>query len=171
MTATAYDRSPYAPPQSSAALSLDCPNLQLYNPAVGIASNRFASGHPLFAPKLVIEHAGEAVVWGGWRTRNEHVPHGDVAVEIRCHLQLKLCTEAVAGLLRHEEGEDLEAQTYLLNVSNWAPNKIEAAAVLDDCLIRQVTINPEANTAVLRWSPKPGCQGGTGQADLVGDPV
>ncbi|MBM3113618.1 hypothetical protein GIW79_28530 [Pseudomonas sp. PA-7-1E] len=150
----------------STALTSSYITLQLASPATDLPL-----GTLYLPPKLVIEHAGEAVVWGGWRTRNEHVPHGDVAVEIRCHLQLKLCTEAVAGLLRHEEGEDLEAQTYLLNVSNWAPNKIEAAAVLDDCLIRQVTINPEANTAVLRWSPKPGCQGGTGQADLVGDPV
>lgn len=122
-------------------------------------------------PKLIFEDDGELIVWGGWRTRDEYVAHGDVAVEIRCNMELQLCTEAVAGLLRHDEGEDLEAQAYLLNITSWVPDKVEAAGLVSDCLIRQVTINPEANTAVLRWSPKPGCNGGTGQADLVGDPV
>lgn len=122
-------------------------------------------------PKLIVEQAGEMIVWGGWRTRDESVAHGDVAVEIRCNMELKLCTEAVAGLLRHDEGEDLEAQAYLLTITNWEPDKVEAVGLVNDCLIRQVTINPEANTALLRWSPKSGCQGGAGHADLVGDPV
>lgn len=61
-------------------------------------------------PLIFKEEEGDVVIWGGWKTVAGYQAPGANAVEIRCNRTSNTCHEAVATILHHDQGEDLEAQ-------------------------------------------------------------
>lgn len=124
-------------------------------------------------PLIFKEEQNELVIWGGWKTAEGYQAPGTNAVEIRCTRTSNTCHEAVATILHHAQGEDLEAQAFSYKVSSWDSTKLEAVAVnaMGDCLERRLVIHMPYKTAALSWSPPSGCEGDTGRAVLVGDPL
>lgn len=61
-------------------------------------------------PLILNETKGEIVIWGGWKAVEGYQSPGKNAVEVRCYRELGTCNEALATILHHTEGEDLEAQ-------------------------------------------------------------
>lgn len=123
-------------------------------------------------PLIFQEEPDELVVWGGWKTVAGYQAPGANAVEIRCNRTSSTCHEAVASILHHSEGQDLEAQVFTYKVSRWDANKLEAVAerAMGECLERRLVIQIPDKTAALNWSPS-GCESDTGRAVLVGDPL
>lgn len=124
-------------------------------------------------PLIFKEEQDELVVWGGWKTVAGYQAPGTNAVEIRCNRTTNTCQEAVASILHHAEGEDLEAQVFSYQVSNWDATKLEAVVegAMGECLERRLVIHTPDKSAALSWSPPSGCEGDTGRAVLVGDPL
>lgn len=65
-------------------------------------------------PLMIKEEQNELLVWGGWKTIEGYQKPGTNAVEIRCNRTSNTCQEAFATILHHTEGEDLEAQVFML---------------------------------------------------------
>lgn len=124
-------------------------------------------------PLIFKEEQDELVIWGGWKTVEGYQAPGTNAVEIRCNRTTNTCHEAVASILHHAEGEDLEGQVFSYQVSSWDETKLEAVAegAMGDCLERRMVIHTPDKSATLSWSPPSGCEGDTGRAVLVGDPL
>ncbi|TBU78180.1 hypothetical protein [Phytopseudomonas daroniae] len=125
----------------------------------------------LIPERLVDRLDDQLVVMGGWVTEDGYQPPGRSAVEIRCYREQQLCTEAVASIFHHTDGSDLEAQTYLYQVTSWTDLRIDAVAPgsMAGCLDRHLRLYPLDKDASLRWAPGEGCEGDTGLATLVGD--
>lgn len=124
-------------------------------------------------PLIFQEEQDELVIWGGWKTVAGYQAPGANAVEIRCNRTSNTCHEAVASILHHAEGEDLEAQVFSYKVSRWDANELEAVAqrAMGECLERRLIVHLSDKSAAMLWSPPPGCEGDTGRAVLVGDPL
>lgn len=124
-------------------------------------------------PPLIFKEEGDVVIWGGWKTVAGYQAPGASAVEIRCNRTSNTCHEAVATLLHHDQGEDLEAQVFSYKVNSWDVTKLEAVAErsMGECLERRLVIHIPDKSAALSWSPPSGCEGDTGRAVLVGDPL
>lgn len=124
-------------------------------------------------PLRVVHEADELLVWGGWKTQSGYVAPGTNAVEIRCNRARGSCTEAYASIFKHDIGQDLEAQVFDYQVTAWTERRVEAVATkaMADCLDRQLLINLQDQAATLHWRPATGCEGDTGKAVLVGDPL
>ncbi|WP_434077641.1 hypothetical protein [Pseudomonas aeruginosa] len=115
----------------------------------------------------------EIVVWGGWKAIEGYQHPGANAVEVRCNRALGTCNEALATILHHTEGEDLEAQVFNYQIIRWDESNIEAVAArsMGLCLERRLVISVRDRTAALSWSPPAGCEADKGRAVLVGDPL
>lgn len=124
-------------------------------------------------PQLLKEQSGEIVVWGGWKTIEGYQSPGTNAVEVRCNRQLGTCSEALATILHHSTGEDLEAQVFNYQITRWDGTSLEAVAArsMGVCLERHLVIHLQDRTAALSWSPPSGCEADKGHAVLVGDPL
>ena len=124
-------------------------------------------------PLIFQEEQDELVIWGGWKTVAGYQAPGANAVEIRCNRTSNTCHEAVASILHHAEGEDLEAQVFSYKVSRWDANELEAVAqrAMGECLERHLIVHLSDKSAAMLWSPPSGCEGDTGRAVLVGDPL
>ncbi|MBC9252830.1 hypothetical protein A9179_21405 [Pseudomonas alcaligenes] len=124
-------------------------------------------------PLIIKEEQDELVIWGGWKTIAGYQAPGTNAVEIRCNRTAGVCHEAIASIVHHAEGEDLEAQVFSYKVSLWDANRLEAVAgrAMGDCLERRLVIHVPDSSAALFWSPPAECEGDTGRAVLVGDPL
>ncbi|WP_435634852.1 hypothetical protein ACSC9U_26590 [Pseudomonas solani] len=124
-------------------------------------------------PLIFKEEQDEIVIWGGWKTFEGYQTPGANAVEIRCNRTSSRCHEALASILHHTEGEDLEAQVFSYKISSWSATKLEAVAerAMGACLERRLVIDIPNKSAALHWSPPSGCEGDTGRAALVGDPL
>jgi hypothetical protein len=124
-------------------------------------------------PQIFKEEKDALLIWGGWKTVAGYQTPGANAVEIRCNRTSSTCYEAFASILHHTEGEDLEAQVFSYKVTLWDANRLEAVAekAMGDCLERRLVIHVPDKSAALSWSPLSGCEGDTGRAVLVGDPL
>lgn len=125
-------------------------------------------------PPLIFQHEGsDLLVWGGWRTVAGYVAPGTNAVEIRCRKDQKTCSEALASVHQHSEGQDLEASTYVYSVTDWTDNGIDAIAEngMGSCLDRILRIGFQPESATVQWKPGAGCEGSEGHAVLIGDPL
>ncbi|MBS7724602.1 hypothetical protein I0E51_06240 [Pseudomonas lalucatii] len=124
-------------------------------------------------PLEVKQLGGDVLIWGGWRTVAGYMAPGVNAVEIRCNRERQACTEAVASILHHDEGEDLEAQVFAYQVTSWTAERVQAQAsiAVGHCLDRHLVIDLTTHGAALEWSPPAGCEGDVGRAVLVGDPI
>ncbi len=124
-------------------------------------------------PLTFREEQDGIVIWGGWKTVAGYQAPGTNAVEIRCSRTANKCHEAVASILHHDQGEDLEAQVFSYKLSTWNAGKLEAVAenTMGECLERHLVIHIPDKSVVLSWSPPSGCEGDTGRAVLVGDPL
>lgn len=131
--------------------------------------------HPVVTvPPLWIEHeAGELVAFGGWATEHGYSLPGRSAVEIRCYRDRQLCTEALANVHHHDEGADLEAETYLYTVTDWTDERLQAiASMAEGCLQRRLELFLDEPAGTLEWEPTEDCEeGNTGSAVLIGDEV
>ena len=131
------------------------------------------SGPVTIPPLRIVHKADELLVWGGWKTQAGYVAPGTNAVEIRCNRARGRCTEAYASIFKHDEGQDLEAEVFDYQVTAWTEQRVEAVSpkAMAECLDRQLVINLQAQAAVLQWGPASDCEGTTGKAVLVGDPL
>ncbi|MCR3762494.1 hypothetical protein K3Z80_02780 [Pseudomonas aeruginosa] len=140
-----------------------------------IAPATAESPHTVVRPPLKVDHQdGQLLIWGGWETETGYDAPGTNAVEIRCFQTTARCTEAYASILHHTEGEDLEAQVFDYAVKTWTDSQIQAVAEhAMDCLDRRILVDLATGQARLEWSPgsEAGCDGDTGSAVLVGDPL
>lgn len=84
-----------------------------------------------------------------------------------------MCSEAVATIFHHSTGEDLEAQVFHYRVVRWDDVGLEAIAegAMAGCLGRRLVVFLSEKTAGVSWAPPTGCEGETGRAVLVGDPL
>lgn len=130
-------------------------------------------GNTTIPPLIFKEEQDELVIWGGWKTVDGYQTPGANAVEIRCTRTSSTCQEAFATILHHTDGEDLEAQVFSYKVRSWDATKLEAVArnAMGECLERRLVIHIPDKSAALSWSPPIGCEGDTGRAVLVGDPL
>ncbi len=110
---------------------------------------------------------------GGWATTHGYSKPGRSAVEIRCYLDRQLCTEAFAHVHHHDEGADVEAETYLYTVTDWTEERLQAtASMAEGCLERRLELYLDEHGGTLEWEPTEGCEeGSTGSAVLIGDEV
>ena len=124
-------------------------------------------------PLIFKQDQAELTIWGGWKTVEGHQAPGTNAIEIRCNRERDACSEAVATILHHTAGEDIEAQVFSYRVVRWDGNGLEAVAeyAMGMCLERRLAISVKDRTAALSWKPSAGCEGDTGRAVLVGDPL
>jgi hypothetical protein len=131
--------------------------------------------HPVVTvPPLLIEHeAGRLMAIGGWATTHGYAQPGRSAVEIRCYRDRQLCTEALANVHHHDEGADLEAETYLYTVTDWTAERLHAtASMAEGCLDRRLLLYLDEPGGMLEWEPTDDCdEGYLGSAVLVGDDV
>ena len=130
--------------------------------------------HTVVRPPLNIDQGnGDLLIWGSWDTQQGYETPGFNAIEIRCDRAAGRCQEAYASILHHMEGEDLEAQVFDYRVQDWTDARL--VAVGDDfmgCLSRRLLVDLPAKQARLEWAPdSEGCEGDTGAAVLVGDPL
>lgn len=67
----------------------------------------------------------------------------------------------------------LVRQVFSYKVNSWDATKLEAVAkrAMGECLERRLVIHIPDKSAALSWSPPNGCEGDTGRAVLVGDPL
>lgn len=63
--------------------------------------------------------------------------------------------------------------SFSYKVRSWDATKLEAVArnAMGECLERRLVIHIPDKSAALSWSPPIGCEGDTGRAVLVGDPL
>ena len=124
-------------------------------------------------PLIFKEEQDYVVIWGGWKIVEGYRTPGTNAVEIRCSRRSGTCQEAFASILHHSEGEDLEAQVFSYKINQWDANLLEAVArgAMGECLDRRLVIHIPNKFAALNWFPPFGCEGDTGRAVLVGDPL
>lgn len=124
-------------------------------------------------PLIFKQDQSELTIWGGWKTVEGYQAPGTNAVEIRCSRGLNTCSEAVATILHHTAGEDLEAQVFNYRVVRWAGDSLEAVAekAMAECLDRRLVVSLKEQTAALSWAPAAGCDGDKGRAVLLGDPL
>lgn len=124
-------------------------------------------------PLIFKEQQDGVVIWSSWKTVAGYQVPGTNAVEIHCSRTTNTCHEAVASILHHAEWEDLEAQVFSYKIGTWDTGKLEAVAerAMAECLERRLLIHLPDKSAVLSWSPPSGCEGDTGRAVLVGDPL
>ncbi|MBV5614701.1 hypothetical protein [Ectopseudomonas oleovorans] len=124
-------------------------------------------------PLLLKEQQGELIVWGGWKTVEGYQAHGTSAVELRCHRERGTCTEALATILHHDSGQDLEAQVFHYQITHWDEARLEAFAskAIEHCLDKHLVIHVKDRSADLRWLPSAGCEADQGRAVLIGDPL
>ncbi|SIR04425.1 hypothetical protein [Aquipseudomonas alcaligenes] len=129
--------------------------------------------HTTIPPLIFKMEQDELVVWGGWKTVAGNLAPGMNAVEIRCNRTSNTCLEAFASILHHNQGEDLEAQVFSYKVNSWDATRLEAVSErsMGECLERRLVIHIPDKSAALKWSPPSGCEGDTGRAALVGDPL
>ena len=123
-------------------------------------------------PERLVDYQGsDLMMMGGWVTEVGYQPPGRSAIEIRCYREQQLCTEAVATIFHHTEGSDLEAQTYLYQVTDWTDELVDAVSVsgMGECLDRRLRLYPLNKDAGLEWTPSVGCEGEVGLAMFVGD--
>lgn len=115
----------------------------------------------------------EILLWGGWKTVNGYQNPGINAVEIRCNREVNICTEAIATIARYPTGQDLEAQVFNYQITNWGDTTLVAIStqLADLCLERRLVIQLNNKTAALNWSPLAGCEADEGKAILIGDPL
>lgn len=125
-------------------------------------------------PPLRIAQGDGLLIWGGWRTVAGY-DHGTTnAVEIICNRARQTCMEAYASLLFHTEGQDLEAQAFDYEVTAWDDQHLQAIDTdgMGECLHRILNVDLVGEGATLEWRPGDGkCEGDTGKAVLVGDPL
>ena len=140
-----------------------------------VAPTTAESPHTVYTPPLKVEQRdGQLLIWGSWETEKGYVAPGTNAIEIRCDRASARCTEAYASILHHTEGEDLEAQVFSYVVQAWTDAQVEAVAgEAMGCLDPRLLVDLTTQQARLDWSPgsEAGCQGDTGSAVLVGDPL
>lgn len=131
--------------------------------------------HAVVRPPLFIEQQGdELMLWGGWDTVAGYEPPGVNAVEIRCDRHHGTCQEAYASLLRHDEGEDLEANVFHYQVVEWTEQMLHATAVTPSakCVTRSLVVALPAGSASLELIPQgDDCEFDASAAMLVGDPL
>lgn len=131
--------------------------------------------HPVVTvPPLWIEQeASQLVAFGGWATEHGYSLPGRSAVEIRCYRDRQLCTEAFANVHHHDEGADLEAETYLYTVTDWTDERLQATtSMAEGCLERRLELFLDEPGGTLEWEPTESCEeGDTGAAVLIGDEV
>lgn len=94
-------------------------------------------------PLIFKQDQGELIVWDGWRTVEGYQAPGTNAVEIRCNSDHNTCSEAVATILHHTTGEDLEAQVFNYRVVRWDESGLEAVAdaAMAGCLDRRLVVS------------------------------
>ncbi|CAH0145046.1 hypothetical protein SRABI70_00383 [Pseudomonas sp. Bi70] len=129
---------------------------------------------PTTIPPMIFQYEDtDLLVWGGWKTVAGYAAPGTNAVEIQCRKDRKMCSEAVASVHQHSEGQDLEASTYEYSVTDWTENGIEAIAEngMGSCLDRVLRIGFQPESATVQWRPGAGCEGSEGHAVLIGDPL
>lgn len=116
---------------------------------------------------------GELTIWGGWKTVEGYDSPGTSAVEIHCSCDHNTCSEALATILHHSTGEDLETQVFNYQIVLWDESGLEALAerAIDGFLDRRLVISLKERAAVLKWMPSPCCDGDTERSLLVGDPL
>ena len=157
------------------AIALASSLLTAYTVLWFIAPTTAESSQTVVRPPLKVEYRdGQLLVWGGWETETGYDAPGTNAIEIRCFKMSARCTEAYASILHHTEGEDLEAQVFDYAVQTWTDSQIQAVAEHSmDCLDRRLLVDLATLQARLEWSPgsEAGCDGDTGSAVLVGDPL
>lgn len=124
-------------------------------------------------PLVVEEHQGGLLIWGSWKTVASYEQPGKSAIEIRCNAAKTACSEAYANLLHHDEGEDIEAQVFSYEVLEWSDSLLHAVAkgAMAECLDRNLYVSLNDKMARLVWLPQEGCEGDTGAAVLMGDPL
>jgi hypothetical protein len=122
-------------------------------------------------PLIFKQDQAELTIWGGWDTVEGYRAPGTNAIEVRCNRDRNSCSEAVATILHHTAGEDIESQVYNYRVVRWDETGLEAVAegAMGLCLERRLAISLKDRTAALTWAPPAGCEGDTGRAVLVGD--
>ncbi|ERH50866.1 hypothetical protein O203_10355 [Ectopseudomonas chengduensis] len=125
-------------------------------------------------PSLRVAQGDNLIIWGGWRTV-EGYDHGTTTgVEIICNRERQTCLEAYAELLYHDTGEDLAAQAFDYEVTTWDDQRVVAIDKdgMGECLDRILNVDLVGEGATLEWRPGEGeCEGDTGKAVLVGDPL
>lgn len=130
--------------------------------------------HAVTVPSLTVqEHQGDLLIWGSWKTVAGYEQPGKNAIEIRCNVAKSSCSEAYANLLHHDDGEDIEAQVFNYEVVEWTDSLLHAVAkgAMAECLDRNLFVSLTDQTASLEWMPQERCEGDTGAAVLVGDPL
>ncbi|WP_241693775.1 hypothetical protein [Pseudomonas sp. OTU750018] len=130
--------------------------------------------HIITVPPLTVqEHQGDLLIWGSWKTVAGYDQPGRNAIEIRCNQAKTVCSEAFANILHHDEGEDIEAQVFNYEVVEWTETLLHAVAkgAMAECIDRNLFVSFDHKTASLEWMPQDGCEGDTGAAVLVGDPL
>lgn len=94
-------------------------------------------------------------------------------MEVRCNRELATCSEALATIMHHTTGEDLEAQVFNYRITRWDEARLEAVAArsMGLCLEKRLVIHLLDKSAALSWAPPAGCDADKGRAVLVGDPL
>jgi hypothetical protein len=130
--------------------------------------------HGITVPPLKVqEHQGDLLIWGSWKTVAGYEQPGKNAIEIRCNQLKAVCNEGYANILHHDEGEDIEAQVFSYEVVEWTDSLLHAVAkgAMAECIDRNLYVSLNDKTASLEWMPQEDCEGDTGAAMLVGDPL
>ena len=125
-------------------------------------------------PPLRIAQGDSLVIWGGWRATEGYAYGSTNGVEIICNRERQTCMEAYASLLYHTEGQDLEAQAFDYEVTAWDDQHLVAIDKdgMGECLHRILNVDLVGEGATLEWRPgDDDCEGDTGKAVLVGDPL
>ncbi len=130
--------------------------------------------HVATIPPLKVDNGESLLIWGGWRTVAGY-DHGTTnGVEIICNRAKQRCIEAYADLLYHDAGEDLAAQVFEYEVTRWDDERLQAIAkqAMAECVDRLIDVDLVGESATMTWRPGgEGCEGDTGKAVLVGDPL
>lgn len=125
-------------------------------------------------PPLRIAQDDNLIIWGGWRPIEGDIYGSTNGVEIICNRERQTCLEAYAELLYHDTGEDLAAQAFDYEVTQWDDQRLQAIDKdgMGECLDRILNVDLVGEGATLEWRPGEGeCEGDTGKAVLVGDPL
>lgn len=125
-------------------------------------------------PPLRIAQGDNLIIWGGWRPVQGDAYGSTNGVEIICNRERQTCMEAYASLQYHTEGQDLEAQAFDYEVTQWDEQHLVAIDKdgMGDCLHRILNVDLVGEGATLEWRPGEGkCEGDTGKAVLIGDPL
>lgn len=150
----------------------------LFSSAITAVISAWAMTAPPPKPLLTIpplafyEEQDELVIWGAWNTTLGYDDLATAATEIRCSKSRMSCVEGVGRLLIHDEGQDLEAETFGYQVEDWSETsiKIVATRLMADCLIRRMNIDLSNQTAEVTWAPSNKCEDGdTGKAVLISE--